>query len=250
MSLKISNAACSVGEKYQNLLELEKSSFDRILTKTCTLKPIPKPQSPLWRSEKIYSINNYGLGNDGYNIYSSFSFPGKPYVISVTGSYKELRTIANDKNQPDFLEINVSCPNSNKKIIDWEELYCIPFTVPFGIKLSPLFNKKDIHELAGNLNILRGFQKNFRYVVCCNTLPMEGGGVGGKVLKPTSLYNIQHLKKHLRKDINIWGCGGISSITDLKEYEKAGCYGVQIATSIIQYGLDKVDELVKEYKNS
>jgi len=244
MSLKISNTASPAGGEYEDLLALEKSNFDRIVTKTCTLKPIPKLTKPVWRKEKLYSINNYGLGNYGYEVYSFYSFD-KPYVISVTGRYKELRKIVTNQKQPDFLEINISCPNSNKEIVSVGDLCFLPFKTPFGIKLPPLFSESSLSDMAGDLNILRGFQKNLKYVVCCNTLPMEGGGVGGKILKPVSLYNIQHLSKHLRKDIQIWGCGGVSSVQDLLEYERSGCYGVQIDTTLVEH----VNEIIQEYKS-
>ena len=248
MSLKISNAACPIGEKYETLLQVKGSRFDRIVTKTCTLQEIPKPENPTWRYSNTYSINNYGLGNQGYGVYANYSFSGKPYVISVAGSYKELLCIVGQETNANYLEINVSCPNSAKSIVSMEALVSVPFQIPFGLKLPPYFEPKKIREVAVKLNKIKtSHPKLFSYIVCCNTIPIERGGVGGRVLKSIARYNIGYFKKYL-PNIEIWGCGGIRTVADIEEYEIAGCHGVQMATIIMEKGMKYVDDLIREYR--
>jgi len=248
MALKISNAACPLGEKYGDLLKLEKSRFDRIVTKTCTLIPIPPPKEPLFKLTKLYSLNNFGLGNRGYKEYALYEFSDKPLTVSVTGTYKELQEIVNIPTRAHILEFNISCPNSTKPVISIKNLSKLNHTLPFGIKLPPYFDLCEIEDVAKKLKKLALKQRLFTYIVCCNTIPFEGiGGLGGPILKPISLYNIEYFKKLLPK-IEIWGCGGIQEVTDLIEYELAGATGVQIGTAVMDKGLDYIDELIKLYR--
>jgi len=250
MSLKISNAACPLGEKYGDLLKLEKSQFDRILTKTCTLSPIKFPDQPLYDSKPLYSLNNFGLGNIGYREYSLYQFPEKPFTISVTGTFKEIRQITGIPTRADYLEFNVSCPNSTKEVLSIGDLARIKHQIPFGVKLPPYFDLRDIEKMAEKLNKMARTRKEFSYVVCCNTIPFEGvGGIGGPLLKPVSLYNIGYFRKLLPPKIEVWGCGGIREVDDLLEYEAAGASGVQIGTVAIDKGLEYTDELVQIYRN-
>ena len=73
--------------------------------------------------------------------------------------------------------------------------------------------------------------------------------MGGPILKPTSLYNIEYFRKLLPKEIKIWGCGGIKEVDDLLEYEVAGANGVQIGTVAIDEGLTYTDSLIEMYKD-
>ncbi len=245
MSLKISNAASPLGEKYEDLLMLQKSKFDRILTKTCTLKEVPQSKDPLYISTKLYSINNFGLVNYGYAKYASYSFE-KDYTISVTGTYEEILEIVGMSTNANYLEFNVSCPNSDKGGVTVSDLAKVPHRLPFGVKLPPLFELVDIEKMAKDL-VLLSANKYFFYIVCCNTIPFETGGLGGLILKPISLYNIEYYYKLLPKTIQIWGCGGIKHIDDIIEYEIVGVYGVQMATAAIDNGFKYVDELIEMY---
>jgi len=249
MALKISNAACPLGEKYNDLSELEKSKFDRIVTKTCTLEPIKRLKYPFYESTDLYSLNHFGLGNNGYKTYASYRFRNKPYVISVTGSLEELKELITIPTNAHLLEFNVSCPNTEKEIININDLMQLNHTLPFGIKLFPCFELQEIEEVAEDLRKLYSKCKLFTYIVCCNTIPFQGKGMGGPILKPTSLYNIEYFRKLLPKEIKIWGCGGIKEVDDLLEYEVAGANGVQIGTVAIDEGLTYTDSLIEMYKD-
>lgn len=248
MSLKISNASCPLGEKYGDLLRLEKSKFDRIVTKTCTLEPISILKYPLYQSTEKYSLNRFGLGNVGYRTYASYRFKDKPYVISVAGTLKDLKKIIEIPTTAHLLEFNVSCPNTEKKLAKVSDLSRLNHTLPFGVKLPPYLDLQDIEETSKELCILYSQNRLLTYVVCCNTLSFEGKGMGGAILKPISLYNIEYFRKLLPKEIEIWGCGGIRQVDDILEYELTKVEGVQIGTVGIDEGLSYTDSLIDMYR--
>lgn len=248
MSLKTSNASCPIGFRYKDLLKLQSSQFDRMVTKTCTLEAIRGPKYPYYKSTKLYSINNFGLKNPGYKTYAFYKFPNKPLTISVTGSFSELKQIVSIPTNAHRLEFNISCPNSSRRI-SVKELAKLDHVLPFGIKLPPYFDLHDIEVMAKELKQLEYHRKLFSYIVCCNTIPSDSGGMGGPLLKPVSLYNIEYFRKLLPKSINIWGCGGIREVDDLIEYELAGSYGVQMGTIVLDKGLEYTDDLIRMYNS-
>ena len=117
----------------------------------------------------------------------------------------------------------------------------VHFSCKFGIRLPPYFDIDEIIKVSNLLNCLKKISYNeFSYIVCCDTIPIDGKGVGGKTLKPISLYNILYFKKYLRPDIEIWGCGGIENLTDFEEYEVV----------IIKHGLDYTNQLIEKYRKN
>jgi len=171
-------------------------------------------------------------------------------TISVSGTFSEIKEIIGIQSQAQFLEINISCPNSSKEMISIPKLSRLPHLIPFGIKLPPYFDLPEIEAMAEKLKAMAKDQPNFSYIVCCNTIPFERGGLGGPILKPTSLYNIEYFRKLLPDKIEIWGCGGIRQWEDMVEYELAGASGIQIGTTAIDKGLEYTDELIELYRNT
>lgn len=111
------------------------------------------------------------------------------------------------------LELNISCPNLDKSLIQKDidkflnknRKWCI-------IKLSPLTTKKEIDMY---------YSKGFRQFHCCNTLPVKKGGLSGHCLIPY-VANMIHYIKHNYKDTVVIAGGGIASFDTINFYKSLG----------------------------
>lgn len=134
---------------------------------------------------------------------------------------KEIKPIV-DKIPDDMnIELNVSCPNTDKHMInkglkvflnkkrDW----CI-------IKLPPINYQEDFD---------RYYNEGFRQFHLSNTLPTKYGGLSGPLLKPYTKKNIQYIRKFYPDCIIIAG-GGIRSIKDIYEYKNVGADHFSVST--------------------
>ena len=174
------------------------------------------------RYSSTYSgwINKIGLRNPGID-YAIKNYDNKS-IVSIAILNKEeipilLRKIPDNMN----IEINISCPNTDKKMINdniecfinSKRKWCI-------IKLSPYC---DI-ELVDTY-----YNQGFRQFHCCNTLPVKEGGLSGKSLIPYSVNLIQNIKNKYSNTIIIGG-GGIRDVNDITTYNKAGAIHYSIST--------------------
>ena len=151
-------------------------------------------------------------------------------------------------SRANFYEINISCPNVHGNFMRLQDLKSLfdrlrdkdyqPAKI--GIKMYPCFTLDEIQNCSEILN-----RFPISYVVCCNTIPrgllfqdndMYIGALSGKYVQPVSLWNVKTFRKHLRADISVYGCGGISSKEDILKYKKVGASGVQVATAFIENG--------------
>lgn len=200
----------------------------------------------------------------------------KPYIISVAGlslddNIKIIKTI-NEKNGEHKnrhsdssvkigIELNLSCPNiigKGQLAYDFNQLenYLINiFKLDmtnidiFGVKLPPYFELNHFEIVA---NILNKFPIDF--ITCINSVPnalvidlntdksviepKNGlGGLGGNIIKPISLSNVYNFKK-LLPNIDIIGCGGVKTGSDVYEMILCGASAVQIGT---QYMIEDIN---------
>ena len=82
------------------------------------------------------------------------------------------------------------------------------------VKLPPV-NFEAITELAVKAGV--------RWLHCCNTLPVPGGGLSGRPLKPVALQCIRDLRgRAWMAGVSILGGGGIREPGDVDEYAAAG----------------------------
>ena len=174
------------------------------------------------RYSSTYSgwINKIGLRNPGID-YAIKNYDNKS-IVSIAILNKEeipilLRKIPDNMN----IEINISCPNTDKKMINdniecfinSKRKWCI-------LKLSPYCD----------LNLIDTYyNQGFRQFHCCNTLPVKEGGLSGKSLIPYSVNLIQNIKNKYSDTIIIGG-GGIRDINDITTYNKAGAIHYSIST--------------------
>jgi len=205
------------------------------------------------------AINNIGLVGFPFDYYRSMEFK-KPYIISITGTLKDINQMLREKSSAYAYEINVSCPNISKCGLwhadykDIPKLVCghVEDNFSLGIKLPPLFDETDVKVYASH--IIRN--KYVSYVVCCNTGPrgcfvkdgeLAEGALSGKYLKPIALWNVKKFREHLPARIQVFGCGGISSSRDIDDFKLAGADGIQVATALIEEGPNIFSKLKNEY---
>ena len=174
------------------------------------------------RYSSTYSgwINKIGLRNPGID-YAIKNYDNKS-IVSIAILNKEeipilLRKIPDNMN----IEINISCPNTDKNMINdniecfinSKRKWCI-------LKLSPYCD----------LNLIDTYyNQGFRQFHCCNTLPVKEGGLSGKSLIPYSVNLIQNIKNKYSDTIIIGG-GGIRDVNDIITYNKAGAVHYSIST--------------------
>ena len=157
-------------------------------------------------------VNKIGLRNPGID-YAIKTYK-KGQIISIAIMHqKEIKPIVEKIPEDMDIELNVSCPNTDKHMIntglkvflnkkrDW----CI-------IKLPPI----DFYD-----DFDRYYKEGFRQFHLSNTLPTKYGGLSGPSLKPYTTKNIQYIKKFYRGCTIIAG-GGIRSMKDVEEYREVG----------------------------
>lgn len=158
-------------------------------------------------------VNKIGLRNKGIDW--ALNNVDKSHILSIAIlDPKEidefLKKIPKDRD----LEINISCPNAEKKMvsnglskfIDPRRKWCI-------LKLSPV---------TSNEQIKLYYDQGFRQFHCCNTIPVENGGLSGQSLIPYTNKKIDYIKQF--PDTTIIAGGGIRSIHDAFSYKSRGAH--------------------------
>jgi hypothetical protein len=104
----------------------------------------------------------------------------------------------------------------------------------FGIKMSPVLDISLLDKLA---QVLLYHKNIVKYIVCNNTIPngmINGmkGGISGPTNKLISISNSYYYLQKFKKEIKIFGCGGIYDHQDIKDYMDIGCDAVQLGTGL------------------
>ena len=169
-------------------------------------------------------INKIGLRNKGIehaiNIYNKSNNDNKIYSIAILDE-KEISILIQKIPNKMNIELNVSCPNLDKKMINKglssflndNRKWCI-------IKLSP----KTDHNLIDSY-----YKQGFRQFHCSNTLPVKEGGLSGKTLIPYTEKLITYIKKKY-PDTELIAGGGVQEWDDVINYYKIGANHISVST--------------------
>jgi dihydroorotate dehydrogenase len=158
-------------------------------------------------------VNKIGLRNKGID-YAIEKYKNTNHIVSIAILNEDEVEILNNKIPKNMnLELNVSCPNVEKNLINdklncflnIERKWCI-------IKVSPLVDIKLIDKY---------YQQGFRQFHCSNTIPVKGGGLSGQSLIKYNQALIPKIKDKYKDTIIIAG-GGIKNIKDIYLYQKLG----------------------------
>ena len=128
--------------------------------------------------------------------------------------------------RPLGLELNMSCPNVAHQDppagLFQRAAAC---GVPVAVKLPPL-RFRPMLDAALDAG-LRAFH-------CCNTLPVNGGGMSGRPLKPLSLEVVEKLRALPGGgELTLIGGGGIREPADLDDYAEAGADHFALGTVLM-----------------
>jgi len=144
--------------------------------------------------------------------------------------------------RPLMVELNLSCPNVTKTAIKeaiWAGEIAKNLLGEIVIaKLSPLRWMDFARPLMGV-----GINKFH----LCNTIPSPGGGLSGKVLKQYSLWAVEEVKQTWGNDVKVIGGGGITEISDIDDYIKAGADHVSVGSMLFNPFNWKKLEVFKTY---
>lgn len=283
-------SGCWVLNKEQ-IQKLHDSELGGIITKTCTMFSKNGNQEPNYYHDEINNIhfNCKGLPNYGYNYYRNITdFISKPYFLSLSPdmtdklniifedyiNYLNNKIDKIDKKNRGLIEINMSCPNIENRILGYHlediESICTRLScfnacqkeedkLIFGLKLPPYFEIDFINKLAV---IINRYCDAIKFITMSNSIPItlpiydnkfvlsnKYGGLSGKINKYIAMGNIYTIKKTLKDEIKIIACGGIEKLDDIKDYQKVGADFFQFGSCFYDecsnnLDVEKINELV------
>jgi len=214
-------------------------------------------------------INAVGLPSPGYlnmeNEWRDLEKRDFPLIASVYGgSVTEYQQVAEfvSSRKPDFIEINISCPNSEKHGMifgvnpksSFEVVSAVKkvITVPLIVKLTP--QALDIGDIA------RACEDAGANAICAiNTagpgmvidiesampvLAFKKGGLSGPMIKPIAIRCVFDVYKAVT--IPIIGLGGITTGADAIEMVMAGASLVGIGSAVRYRGMDVFKKVATE----
>lgn len=259
-----------------SLAEVCRHGAGAVTMKSVSLEPRPGHPNPVMATFAGGMINAVGLSNPGIEAaaeeVAAFRAQSEaPLMMSIFGGVvEEFGRVARKAVgcQPDFLEVNISCPNVESefgkpfaadprlaaevtKVVKKEAGH-----IPVLVKLSP--NVASIAEI-GKAVVAAGADA----LVAINTVgpgmiiepktakPILSNGVGGlsgAAIKPIAVRCVYELSKAV--PVPIIGLGGVETGLDAIEMMEAGATLVGIGSGVYSRGLDifnKVTEEIKEF---
>lgn len=186
----------------------------------------------------------------------------KPLFVSIVGfdilEWTALLQCAFDAGV-DLVELNLSCPHVRKGS-DWFEapvcyspelvhqiLNCVQTTVGKEARVAvKLAYFPDRVALKNTVEIITSFEV-VKVLVAINTLPLaydfdeQGnprlgstgfGSLGGEAIKTLGIGQVILLREMCPDTIDIIGAGGVATIQDFRDYQRAGAKVVQICTAL------------------
>ena len=219
-----------------------KSKNATSVTGTWTLKPRPGRVLQILKTLRWTTdgwTNKLGLRNPG--IIKAISNHKDNEVLSIAsidrGDWGKLYNLIPKTYS---VELNLSCPNVTNTtdgvrqsgIYKWAPLFLNNKRKWLICKVSPLITEREIDYLI-NLG--------FPHIHASNTLPIEDGGLSGKLLIPHTLRILEYTKKHYPLTTFIAG-GGITTKDDIKMYKNAGADYVSIGS--VCFNVFKLNKLL------
>ena len=165
-------------------------------------------------------VNKLGLPNPGIRN----GLEKNPTVISIAeidkGDFQRLNVLI-PENQS--IELNLSCPNLDKKL-SWESAKCFtPNTRKWCIaKMSPLTTPEEIKFVVKHLSIT---QLHFS-----NTLPTIRGGLSGPMLRGYTTELIELARSEYGNSVEIIAGGGVSDFGSVTDYLSSGANHISLGS--------------------
>ena len=248
-----------------------------VTAKSCGPKPRAGHVNPSCVDWGHGLINAIGLANPGAEAETSLLVEAKeklaplgvPLIASIfAGTYDEFEEVAAlvARAEPDFLEVNISCPNvgsefgepfagnpeSAAEVTRRVKRVLPDKRIPVIIKLAP--NVPSIARIADSV-----IKAGADAICAINTVPglvlevesgqpllaNRSGGLSGPAIKPVALKSVYEIRK-ASPAVPIIGTGGVTYGTDVIEMMMAGANAVGVGSAIYYRGVDAIDEILAE----
>lgn len=237
-----------------------------VILKTLTLEERTGHKNPTVLAGDDYIINAVGLSNPGVKqgikeIEYAKKHTKAPVIASISGkTVKEFGIISKEisKARPDFIEVNISCPNVEDELgkpfaCSIEDASSVTKAVktntkiPVIIKLSP--NVNNIGEIAANVE-----KAGADVISAINTVGPEkneflankSGGISGPKIRKIALEKVKEITANVK--IPVIGIGGITYGKDAVEMLKIGASAVQVGSALHFRGYDAFKKICNEIK--
>ena len=257
--LKLSNpvltASGTSGYGLDLLPHFEISRLGGIVSKSLSLRPREGNRPQRLAETPAGMLNSIGLQNIGVEAFISDKLPqlrrhDVAIIANIFGEteseFSELARRLDDTEGISALELNISCPNTERGGIEFgidpHATSCVTAAVvmstrlPVIVKLSP--NVTDITVLAR-----AAVDAGARILSLVNTfmgmaidverrrpvLSSGSGGLSGPAIRPLAVHMLHRVSRAVR--VPLIGIGGIRSGTDAIEFILAGATAVQVGTA-------------------
>jgi len=239
-------------ERYYNLEEVKR--LGAIVPKTVTFHPqVGNPPVRIFETPSGM-INAIGIENPGIDGFITTKLPalksiGVPLIISILGHNEEqfvgITEKLNVQEGITAIELNLSCPNLNHKILVAQDPVATRQLVkkvkslskfPVIAKLSP--NVTDIAEIAqaaqeGGADAVSLVNTFTAMAIDIKTRKSRignfTGGLSGPAIRPIALYMVQRVVSQVK--IPVIGMGGIMTASDALEFLMAGASMIAVGTA-------------------
>jgi dihydroorotate dehydrogenase (NAD+) catalytic subunit len=251
--LMLASGTVGYGSEYADLLDFE--AVGAVVMKTVSLEPMPGNRPPRLVEAPSGLVNSIGLENVGVESFLRDKLPGAaflpaPLVASITGpgprAFAELVARVGEHAEVSAVELNVSCPNVERRRPVWDDPDAVAEIVgharaaserPLFLKLSP--------NTARAVDVARAAElAGVDALVVANTMPAMRvdlerrtpalgntyGGLSGPALLPINLALVWKVAGAV--SVPVIGCGGITTAEDVLEYLMAGATAVQLGTAL------------------
>eukprot|EP00835_Amoeboradix_gromovi_P005323 NODE_490_length_7774_cov_0.196352.p1 type:complete len:371 gc:universal NODE_490_length_7774_cov_0.196352:3025-1913(-) len=224
-------------------------------------------------------INRYGFNSDGHDIVESrikcIKLPETKLFGVNLGKNKYPQESASDdyiqgmdtfSKYADYLVINISSPNTpglralqGKRQLNqlFKDLKSHA-SKPVLLKVAPDLHDEDISDIC---SVVKQYSFIKGLIISNTTIqkPVDGefaketGGLSGKPLYPIMKSTLgrfcNELKNEIKsKELQIIGCGGITTSDQIIELAEMGCNAVQIYTGMVYNGIGIIPRLLSEVK--
>lgn len=275
VELKSPTVLCSgiLGNTYEILEEIYKNGCGLVTTKSIGPKSRDGHNNPTVIDYGAGLINAVGLPTPGYldmeEEWLKLSKGKFPFIVSIYGSNVEdfvnITKYIVDK-KPDFIELNISCPNTKMEGMIFgvdgkstfevvSEVKKVSGKIPVIPKLTPqalnIGNIAKVCEKAGADAICAINTVGPGMLIDIETkkpiLDYKTGGLSGPGIKPIAIRCVYDIYKSVK--IPIIGMGGISNGKDAIEMFMAGASLVGMGSAVYNSGTGIFEEVNKYIDN-
>ncbi|MDD5627322.1 MAG: dihydroorotate dehydrogenase [Patescibacteria group bacterium] len=253
------------GKEFTDLVDL--NTLGAIITKGITLEPRDGADQPRLCEIPQGMINRIGLQNPGVKKFVAEKMPflrtlKPPIIVNICGStveeYQKLAKILDVVEGIAAIEINISCPNTERGGMAFGQNPRTAFEVVSAVREAtslPLITKLT-PAVASIVQIAEAAaEAGTNALSAINTIPALGfvngkiilGGQSGPSIKPIALRFIYELAR-AKLGVPLIGCGGIMTWQDAVEFLIVGAQAVEIGTATFTNS-KTMEEVIKGLEN-